>query len=540
MPRKVLRFFLLGLYLTTGLCCSVAYGEVRDIRWYKGLIWAATENGLLAWRGGGDDKVTRYGQREGIPSDDVLSLLQDGNDRLWARTGYGMTQWSTSGWVNWSNDPILGTAVSHAFVDREGRLWAVFRGGIGRYTDQGWEEVAFAEEVGSGPEISLEAQNGDIWYTAGRTVFRLREGQLVSWDYSDLGVERGYVATITEDKLGNIWLGGSRGAVSRFDGASWETWTEQEGIGYDRSSIADVSTLINGFLVDNDNRVWAWGVLGINMYDGDQWHSFSGRLALLWDVIADAQGNVWVTNFTSAVSVTHFNGTSWVDEAVPLLNRLFLDSQGRIWGMGNTGVFRYDAGTWEQWTDPNLHSGLRSGVTEVSPEHFWFWGPERIAQYKDRVWRSWSLDKIGLLNGLRDLQFLSEDKVAVRSEYEVAVFDGSRWQVLPLALVDIPTNITQPRSLPETTALFQNYPNPFNAETVLRYALPQSTIVRLTIYDTLGRVIKQLKDERQEAGLYDVIWDGKSESGDMVSTGGYFYRLVADDYVKTQKMVLCR
>lgn len=94
--------------------------------------------------------------------------------------------------------------------------------------------------------------------------------------------------------------------------------------------------------------------------------------------------------------------------------------------------------------------------------------------------------------------------------------------------------------LPLATALQQNYPNPFNPATQIRYALNQDSDVKLAVYDVLGRQIAVLVDGKQTAGNRSVTWNGVDGEGTQVSSGVYFYRLVAGEFVQTRKMVLLR
>jgi hypothetical protein len=90
--------------------------------------------------------------------------------------------------------------------------------------------------------------------------------------------------------------------------------------------------------------------------------------------------------------------------------------------------------------------------------------------------------------------------------------------------------------------LFQNYPNPFNANTVIHYCLKaaRSTHASLKIYNILGKEVRELVNTRQSSGSYTIIWDGKDNSGEEVSSGIYFYQLRAGHYKQTRKLVLLR
>jgi flagellar hook assembly protein FlgD len=94
--------------------------------------------------------------------------------------------------------------------------------------------------------------------------------------------------------------------------------------------------------------------------------------------------------------------------------------------------------------------------------------------------------------------------------------------------------------------LYQNYPNPFNKQTIIKYYLPdigyQPAEIKLEIYDLLGRRVRALVDERQYPGEYTATWDGKSESGDDLPSGVYFYRLFVSkaEFSKPRKLVLMK
>ena len=94
--------------------------------------------------------------------------------------------------------------------------------------------------------------------------------------------------------------------------------------------------------------------------------------------------------------------------------------------------------------------------------------------------------------------------------------------------------------LPETFALYQNYPNPFNPETQIRFDLAHQVRVKLEIFNLLGQRIKTLADADMAPGQHRVRWNGRNAAGLRVSSGVYFYRLKAGDYVKSRKMILIR
>jgi formylmethanofuran dehydrogenase subunit A len=89
--------------------------------------------------------------------------------------------------------------------------------------------------------------------------------------------------------------------------------------------------------------------------------------------------------------------------------------------------------------------------------------------------------------------------------------------------------------LPVKFELAQNYPNPFNPSTNIKYAILSQSLVKLAVYDILGRQIKILVNELKQPGNYEVTFDAGN-----IATGVYFYKLEAGDFVDVKKMVLMK
>lgn len=94
--------------------------------------------------------------------------------------------------------------------------------------------------------------------------------------------------------------------------------------------------------------------------------------------------------------------------------------------------------------------------------------------------------------------------------------------------------------LPGNFSLLQNYPNPFNPSTTIEYSLPQRADVNISVYNILGQNIRTLVDETMPAGKYSVIWDGRDRAGRHAASGIYFYRIKADEFDQSRKMLLLK
>jgi len=89
--------------------------------------------------------------------------------------------------------------------------------------------------------------------------------------------------------------------------------------------------------------------------------------------------------------------------------------------------------------------------------------------------------------------------------------------------------------IPTSFNLDQNYPNPFNPTTKITYSITKESLVKLEIFDVIGRLITTLVDNKQTAGKYSVNFDASK-----YSSGVYFYKLSTPDYTMSKKMMLIK
>ncbi len=97
------------------------------------------------------------------------------------------------------------------------------------------------------------------------------------------------------------------------------------------------------------------------------------------------------------------------------------------------------------------------------------------------------------------------------------------------------TNTKDENILPKENKLYDNYPNPFNPSTQIRYSIKERGMVRLKVYDALGKVVAELVNKEQPAGIYTVNFNARN-----LASGIYFYSIEAKDYYKVKKMILLK
>ena len=129
------------------------------------------------------------------------------------------------------------------------------------------------------------------------------------------------------------------------------------------------------------------------------------------------------------------------------------------------------------------------------------------------------------------LYFLNEgDPYAINYSLIGCVINGVVYgDTTLLGLTPISTEI------PTAFSLSQNYPNPFNPVTNIKFDIPKSSFVKLVVYDLLGREVAALVNEQLKAGTYEADWNAAD-----FPSGVYFYKMIADGYIETKRMVLIK
>jgi len=109
-------------------------------------------------------------------------------------------------------------------------------------------------------------------------------------------------------------------------------------------------------------------------------------------------------------------------------------------------------------------------------------------------------------------------------------------EIHPVLSLSLVTNInSNSDEIPPDYKLNQNFPNPFNPSTVIRFELPLSGMVRLTLFDILGKELAVLVNERLNAGSFSVDWNAYN-----YPSGVYFYRIETNNFIDTKRMLLIK
>lgn len=146
---------------------------------------------------------------------------------------------------------------------------------------------------------------------------------------------------------------------------------------------------------------------------------------------------------------------------------------------------------------------------------------------------NWVQDVNGMGDvSVADMNYRSSDNTIFAATHGRGMFSASLSGATSVSVAD--------NQIPNSFELSQNYPNPFNPSTTIRYALPEGRNVKIIVYDINGKEITTLINDYQNAGIHNIVWNGKNNSGQQVVSGIYFYNMQAGNFSQTKKMILLK
>jgi photosystem II stability/assembly factor-like uncharacterized protein len=378
--------------------------------------------------------------------------------------------------------------------------------GVFKSADEGltWINCTYPQMQTDIEDIYISV-NDEIWVGTRSGLF-LSSDTGNTWTVAYSSDTASEVRRIIVDRSGKIFIGvqdsASNGSyrsvfVSQDTG---QRWTEiNDGImGFSR---------VNSFLTDTSGLVYALAGSGLIEYD----------ILYSWDSL----NQLWsfVYSFAPSVLVNNIKAND---------NNVFVAA---------TGVFMmmsYDAGI--SWSYGGLYYNncvsldIRSDSTVIAGTT---WNGVYVSY---DLGNTWNQDTIGLpQNPL--VPALVDPILSLCSDTGGRLFAGTRDSGIyrSTQLVTSARDGEGKGTRPNAISLLQNYPNPFNPFTTIKFDLPISSDVRLSVYDLLGREVAVLVNEMKEAGYHQVTFDASD-----LSSGVYFYRLQAGDVVQTRRLLLLR
>lgn len=505
------------------------------------LVYIATHHWL--WGNPGnvfkttDAGLTWNAYNNGLPADfnrmiSAISINPQNKDEVYAGTyGFGVYK-TTNGGLNWEWTRLMTTGVANIYVDPDssGHLYcATGHMGVVMTKNEGktWEVLDFGiptTTFGFSKFIFDPHNKNTAWALSGKYGLLKSTDRGNTWMQTSMtGNDATYIAEIVvHPKDSNVIYVGQTGWTSRNLYRSTNrgvTWTNlQLGSDYvtaikqvkfdpNNSNIIYICTYPYGIFKSTDN--------------GSTWFTINNGLIYYSDSLLHDVTAIVIRNDST--------------------NILYTLQRGRIFKSTNGGNNWHIMDTTFMTFDNNLvPTGIE--ISPLNPKKV-FVGSTSIARigsssssysslyYTTNDGKNWERIN-GLIEGnIGNIVFdiHNPNKMYITSSYGILIY------------YDTLTNVADnPLHLPAEYILSQNYPNPFNSSTIIKYKIPNKSKVIIKIYDLLGRVVQSYYMEHSSPGEYQITWNGTNEKGGGLSSGVYFYRIEADGFVKTRKLLLMR
>ena len=204
---------------------------------------------------------------------------------------------------------------------------------------------------------------------------QMKDNAICDIQYLDVGqgMNSSFVQSMIIDKSGNIWFGTNGGGVTKYDGVSFNYYTENEGL---------INKYVQSMVEDEAGNLWFGTDEGISKYDGEAFTQFTEKDGLIrnftWSILKDKKGNIWFGS--NEGGVCRYNGNSFFHftEKEGLSNNtircIYEDKSGNIWfGTGGGGVSKFDGNFFTHFTESNgLSNNEVLSIIEDKEGNMWF------------------------------------------------------------------------------------------------------------------------------------------------------------------------
>ncbi len=286
---------------------------------------------------------------------------------------------------------------------------------------------------------------------------------------------------------------------------------------------------------------------GYHLFVGQNNHGDARRTLLAFDVAGNIPAGATIL---SAKLTLYLSKTFKASEQTVALHRVLAN-----WGEGASDATGEEGGganaaagdaTWRHtffntqfWTNlgGDYTPAASANQTVADTGSFYTWGstPEMVADVQG--WLNAPANNFGWL-------LMSNESANGSAKRFDALQNpvANHRPVLNVIYTTVSSISEKKENYPADFALAQNYPNPFNPSTAISFQLPRDTRGEITlgIFSLTGRLVRQLIKGKFAAGSHQVVWDGKDDAGERVSSGIYIYRLNAEDFTFARKLALVR
>ena len=246
---------------TSRALCKMEGGRITPVdlgiserNWYytlaqdaEGTVWVGSMKGLFALQG---SKVRRFGQRDGLCEDHILSLLSDpAGNCLWVGTTKGLNRFAKGRFEDFTQaDGLSNNSVPALCSDTEGNLWIGTQHGLNRLRDGKFYAITSRQGLPSDSVLSVcESSDGSLWVgTDGAGVARVKDGAVTVFGRKE-GLPADVVNTLCPEPGGTVWVGVDVGGIASFRGGRFVPFASRD-TGFQNISLICMISASDGSL----------------------------------------------------------------------------------------------------------------------------------------------------------------------------------------------------------------------------------------------------------------------------------------------------
>ncbi|MFC1508683.1 two-component regulator propeller domain-containing protein [Candidatus Omnitrophota bacterium] len=405
--------------------------NIMDIASQGDFIWIATDGGVVRWNKH-DKTFVKFTIDDGLLHNNVMAVAPSHDGSVWFGTNTGISHFKDNTWTVYDHG-ILNYCVREITVDNEGGIWtggATRTMGITHYDGEKWTEYTYADDRALYTwSIEIDSR-GVIWAATMHGLFSFRNGV---WNFhSETGSPgKEWIYSVDSEPGGIIWCGTFEGKVFKYDGESWESYTEAAGLSWSR--IWDIC-------IAPDGDIWFAAKNGLTRYDGKSWETitldeeFSQYTITELDI--DDDGDVWIG--TWGAGLFRYDGVEWESFLVPnepasnSFRCLASGYNDKLWCGTERGVSSFDGSNWISYsTSDGMESGSISTIQVSRNGDIWAASTHGggISHFNGEQWETFTTADGLIDNYIRSFSVNSEGHVwaGFNTISGVSYFDGSSW-----------------------------------------------------------------------------------------------------------------
>ncbi len=460
-----------------------------------------------------------------ILGNSIYQLYFEDINKGWARTGDGIVYYTTDSGLNWNQ--LFDNCVVFNFFS-ENNSWAIKNLNNIFYSDNGWQ--TFETQIKSITHQLLEdisINDSDKVFICGNQNILGTIDRGKSWNilYNNLNK---YFSSLTIKDETEIWAVGNDGMIT-FSLDNGLNWNEVQ---LSSSWLEDICFINSskGFAVGT--KYWSGRIFKTND-GGISWDSLSNTpQAEIFEKIIFSNDSIGWINSNTGIYKSENSGENWTLIKPGRYHTLEIFGNSIWTSSANYIIFSNNFGlTWNNIQVYDFQNNIVRTIQSISfidENKGWICIDDgRIYKTNDGGF-TWTEDSRLAGIGIYDIKFLNA---------ELGWGVGSGGSIIHHNRSVNAINENLQEKAPNGYTLQQNYPNPFNPSTSIQYAISSTQFVTLKVYDLLGREVATLVKEEKTAGSYNVEFRMQNLE---LSSGIYFYKLQAGEFVESKKMILLK